>query len=110
MKLGSYVFVGASLLLTACSESPEQVALAEGQTIWQGTCAVCHAQGLAGSPPIGNKKMWSKRIAKGLPVLFDHAKNGFEGDTGIMPARGGNASLTDAQIELAVKYMVSQSQ
>ncbi|EWH12164.1 cytochrome c5 [Catenovulum agarivorans DS-2] len=111
MKISAYPSIAVvAILLSACSESPEQVALEQGKAIWEGTCAVCHAQGLAGSPPIGNKKMWAKRIEKGLPVLFEHAKNGFSGETGLMPPRGGNEDLTDHQVELAVKYMVSQSQ
>ncbi|AWB66814.1 cytochrome c5 family protein [Saccharobesus litoralis] len=103
--------IAAMFGLAACSDD-EPAAVAEvhpGKVIWSKTCAVCHAQGLAGSPPIGNTKMWAPRIAKGMPTLYSHAKNGFSGETGEMPARGGNPALTDAEIELAVDYMVSQS-
>ena len=101
----------ASISLSACSE-PEATApavVSQGEQIWSKTCAVCHSQGLGGSPPIGNVKMWAPRIAQGLPVLYEHAKNGYSGNTGEMPARGGNPALTDKEIELAVEYMVSQS-
>jgi len=87
--------------------SPE---LAQGKQIWEGTCQVCHLSGIAEAPPIGNKKAWQKRIAQGEAVLIQHAIEGFSGNFGTMPARGGNATLTDEEIALAVRYMVFASQ
>ena len=40
-----------------------------------------------------------------MDTLFDHAINGFKG----MPAKGGNASLSDEAVEAAVEYMVKGS-
>lgn len=102
-----------ALLLTGCSDSEETKTTAkatptEGQLIWEANCAVCHQQGLGGAPMIGNKVQWKNRVTQGLPTLFDHALNGYSGNTGEMPARGGNEALTDAQVKLAVTYMVSQ--
>lgn len=34
---------------------------------------------------------------------------GFKGNTGMMPAKGGFASLSDEKIAAVVQYMVSQS-
>lgn len=99
-----------SLLLAGCGESPEQAELKLGQKIWEGTCQVCHLNGLGGAPAKGNRKAWAPRIEQGLEVLIGHALNGFDGAEGSMPARGGNAELSDRQVAAAVKYMVSQSQ
>ena len=58
----------------------------------------------------GDIPTWEPRIAQGLEVLLDHAINGFQGATGVMPARGGYASLTDEQVSAAVEYMIQASQ
>lgn len=84
--------------------------LAQGKAVWDGTCRTCHLNGVGGAPPMGNKTAWAPRIEKGIDTLIAHAQNGFEGNEGTMPARGGNANLSDADIAAAVRYMVAQSQ
>ena len=64
----------------------------------------CHAAGIAGAPKTGDKGIWTVRIAKGKPTLYEHALKGFNG----MPAKGGNTSLADADVKAAVDYMVAQ--
>lgn len=76
-----------------------------GQQIWQGTCSACHQAGVLGAPKIGDKAEWAPHLAKGLKVLEDHALHGFLQ----MPAKGGNPSLSDAQVIKALEYMISQS-
>ena len=42
------------------------------------------------------------------PYVYDHAINGFFGpDDTMMPERGGNSALTDAEVKAAVDYMVA---
>jgi len=94
--------------LSACS-NPDPV-LEQGKVVWEGTCKVCHLNGMAGAPKMGDAFVWKNRIAQGNAVLVDHALNGFEGNHGTMPARGGNANLSDDEVAAAVYYMVSQSQ
>lgn len=102
--------VTGAVLLAACSEkqpAPEAVKqVSQGELVYNKSCKVCHAQGLNGAPILGNKKMWSKRAPQGIEVLVDHASNGF----GLMPAKGGNAQLSDAEIQAAVEYMISKVQ
>lgn len=86
--------------------APVATASADGKGTYGASCAACHASGAAGSPKLGDKGAWKKRIAQGMDTLFDHAINGFKG----MPAKGGNASLSDEAVEAAVKYMVKSSQ
>ena len=83
--------------------------LEAGRKVWVGTCIQCHSTGLGGAPLIGNRDMWGPRIEKGLDVLFEHAIGGFYGDVGEMPARGGNAELTDDDIRAAVRFMTSRA-
>ncbi|WP_420555323.1 c-type cytochrome [Neptuniibacter marinus] len=89
--------------------SLSELALA-GKTTYEGACKVCHGSGLTGSPKFGDSDAWSARIKKGMPVLLDHAVNGFSGDTGVMPPKGGRVDLSDQQVEQAVAYMVESSQ
>lgn len=81
-----------------------------GEKAYKSTCAMCHASGAAGAPILGNKDDWAPRIAQGKDTLYKHALEGFTGAKGMMPAKGGNASLADDAVKGAVDYMVGQSQ
>ena len=73
------------------------------------SCATCHNAGIANSPKTGDKAEWKARIAQGNSTLYKHAIKGFKGSKGFMPAKGGNASLSDDAVKAAVDYMVAQS-
>jgi cytochrome c5 len=83
--------------------------LAEGRSVWMGTCRACHLMGAAGAPAVTDFENWEPRIAKGIRTLFQSPIHGIKGDDGEykMPPRGGNDRLTDRQIEAAVEYMVA---
>jgi cytochrome c5 len=83
---------------------------ADGKATYDATCFACHGTGVAGSPKLGDKAAWKDRIAQGAETLHKHAIEGFQGKTGVMPAKGGNASLSDDDVKAAVDYMVSESQ
>lgn len=87
---------------------PADPVLQKGRQVWQGTCMGCHGGNKAtGAPKITATKKWQPRIAQGLPVLIDHATNGFLGKTyAEMPARGANPNLSDAEVAAAVAFMV----
>ena len=77
----------------------------DGKSTYNGICQACHAAGLAGAPKFGDKAAWTPRLTKGQQTLYDHALKGFN----MMPAKGGNPSLSDEQVKAAVDYMVSQA-
>jgi cytochrome c5 len=81
-----------------------------GEKVFKSTCAMCHQSGAAGAPIAGNKDDWGPRIAQGKDTLYTHAINGFTGQKGAMPAKGGNTSLADADVKAAVDYMVAKAQ
>lgn len=83
--------------------------LAAGKATYDAACVACHGAGLAGAPKVGDKAAWKDRIAQGMNVLNDHANKGFKGKSGFMPAKGGRANLSDAEVNNAVAYMVEQS-
>jgi c(7)-type cytochrome triheme protein len=76
-----------------------------GKAIYEGTCSACHNSGVAGAPRLGDAAAWAPRIKTGVAALVASATGG----KGVMPPRGGNASLTDAQLQAAVGYMVGQA-
>ncbi len=81
----------------------------DGHQVYQAACVACHGAGIAGAPKLGDKSQWAKRIAKGLDTLYASAVNGVQGSTGAMPAKGGNAALSNTEVKAAVDYIVSQS-
>lgn len=80
-------------------------AAAEGKPVYEKVCSVCHAQGVAGAPKLGDKAAWGPRLQQGMDALVQSAMKG----KGAMPPKGGNAALSDAEIRAAVEFMVSQS-
>lgn len=90
------------------ANKPEEAANDMGKKVFGTTCSLCHASGAAGAPIFGNKADWDPRIAQGMDVLYKHALEGFTGAKGMMPARGGSATLTDEQVKAAVNYMVDK--
>ena len=58
---------------------------------------------------MGDKADWGPRIAQGKDTMYKHAIEGFTGEKGMMPARGGGASLSDDDVKAAVDFMADQS-
>lgn len=76
-----------------------------GKAVYDKNCMACHSTGAAGAPKLGDVAAWSARVATGLPALLVSAAKG----KGVMPPRGGNAALTDAELKAVVSYMVAQA-
>ena len=91
--------IAGSLLVTV------QARAANGKATYDSTCAACHTSGVAGAPKLGDKAAWAPRLATGAAALNASAING----KGIMPPKGGNKALPDADIIAAVDYLLSQS-
>ena len=94
MKTMLIVFSAASLLMSS-------LAFADGKAVYDTACAACHKDGVAGAPKSGDKAAWAARIKSGKDALYASAMKG----KGAMPAKGGNASLSDADVKAAVDYM-----
>jgi len=89
------------------AKAPAQkpAAAADGKKVFDSTCTACHSTGVAGSPKLGDQAAWAPRVKQGVDALVQSALKG----KGAMPPKGGNASLSDADIRAAVEFMVSQS-
>jgi cytochrome c5 len=74
-----------------------------GEEVYKAVCAMCHATGLMNAPKFGDKAQWEPRIKQGYDTLVTNATKGIR----TMPAKGGNPSLSDAEVAGAVKYMAN---
>ncbi len=94
--------------------APQKVAMSDaataGKAVYDKACQACHNMGIAGAPKVGDVAGWTDRIKQGMATLNDHAINGYQGANGVMPAKGGNMSLSDDEVKNAVAYMVEASQ
>jgi cytochrome c5 len=103
-NLSLIVLTATSCLMSTLNASAANREAAVGRNTFELTCAACHLGGMGGAPAIIDKENWRIRLQQGEAVLTQHALEGFRA----MPARGGNASLTDAEIVAAVKYMLAR--
>ena len=77
----------------------------DGSVIFNNLCTGCHTSGAGGAPTLTAAGMGARQ-AKGVETLYKHAIEGFTG-TGVMPAKGGNPSLTDEQVKATVDWMLA---
>lgn len=103
------ILLGLSAAAVFAVPAAHAADVAAGQKVYQQACFACHAAGVAGAPKVGDTGAWSPRIEQGMDTLVKHATEGFKGNTGFMPAKGGRADLSDAQVADAVAYMVAES-
>ena len=96
-------FVVLSALAATLSLSAGLSQAADGKEIYNQSCAMCHAAGLANAPKLGDKAAWEPRLKAGKDGLVLSALKG----KGAMPAKGGNPKLTDEQIGAAVDFMLA---
>lgn len=76
-----------------------------GQEVYNKVCVACHAAGVLGAPKVGSKELWEPRLAQGLTVLVNNSVTGIRA----MPAKGGDPSLTEANLKEAIIYMLDQT-
>jgi cytochrome c5 len=77
-----------------------------GTEVYEQVCVACHGQGVGGAPRAEDAVAWNARAAKGKSVLYKHAIEGFQGEAGVMPPKGGRTDISDELIEAAVDHMI----
>lgn len=75
-----------------------------GKTIFESKCILCHGNGIAGAPRLGNKTEWAPRIRKKFSLLLKHATAGYRA----MPPKGACLECSVTDLEAAINYMLEQ--
>lgn len=104
----SRILTAAACVAVAASFSVDAHAAynaAAGKAVYDASCAMCHNTGMMNAPKTGVKADWTARMGQGLEKMVSKSIAGFN----TMPARGGNAKLTNQQVGDAVAYMVEHS-
>ena len=99
----------AAAVAAAAKAAASQVAYGgtkDGSVIYAQLCTGCHTSGAGGAPTMA-RAQWTARIGQGVETLNKHAIEGFQGQAGIMPAKGGNPALTDEQVVATVDWMLA---
>lgn len=86
-------------------EPIEETVTFSGKAAYDLVCAGCHEEGVDGAPRTGDREAWAGRSWLWEAVLFEHAKQGYMD----MPAKGGDATLHDATVEMAAEYMLTKT-
>ena len=80
-----------------------------GKEVYDAACFICHASGVAGAPKFGDAANWGPRVEKGMDTLYKHSIEGFMGESGLMPPKGGRPDFSDEDVKAAVDYMVNNA-
>ncbi len=98
----------AAATTTTATATATPVSADAGEKLFGSVCTTCHTAGLMGAPKLADKAAWAPRIAQGKDTLYKHAISGYQGKSGVMPAKGGSQA-SDDEVEAAVDYMVSKA-
>ena len=90
------------------SALPSVMTMLSGKEVYNSACIACHMTGAGGAPLLGDAGAWEARVAQGKQLLIQRAVEGYTGEVGIMPAKGGRLDLSDEEVENAVTYMLDQ--
>jgi cytochrome c5 len=72
-----------------------------GESIYNKSCASCHAVGILNAPKPKDEANWTPRLAQGISGLVESAVAG----KGMMPPRGGCSSCSDDDLKSAIQFM-----
>lgn len=78
----------------------------DGGQIYDLACSSCHNSGVANAPIFGSYTSWIDRLGEDRNILYSNSINGYRGEKGYMPAKGGDSRLTDEQVKSAVNFMM----
>jgi len=74
---------------------------ADGESIYNKSCASCHAVGILNAPKPKDEANWTPRLAQGISGLVESAVVG----KGMMPPRGGCSSCSNDDLKSAIQFM-----
>lgn len=99
MFLLKFIVVGMAMLM-----SPAAATAAAGESIYKDKCSACHDSGAGLAPRVQVRGDWLAREKRGRNAMYASAIGGVP--LTAMAAKGGFSELTDAEVKLAVDYML----
>lgn len=75
-----------------------------GKAIFESKCILCHKNGVAGAPRLGNRPDWAPRIKKNFSLLLKHVITGYRA----MPPKGACLECSISDLETTIRYMLEQ--
>jgi cytochrome c5 len=110
-KYLSRCFVAAAIWLAGMPAMGQDSArLALGEKVFVASCKSCHDTGKQqnDAPQLSEQSEWKDRAGKGRADLYKSAIEGFSAYYS-MPARGGNAALSDEEVRASVDYLLQRA-
>ena len=103
--------VAASAKPTPVSNVPltsNEITAQSGKAVFDKTCIACH--GADGKGAIPGIPALQSRLSQSDEILLQHIKDGMQspGSSMMMPPRGGNPNLSDADLSSVLLYMRQQ--
>ena len=95
----------ATVQLAVAEVAAPVAAKLTGEQVYNTACFACHGPGVGGAPKLGDAADWSVRNAQGISTLNRHAIEGYQGQLGYMPPKGGRVDLSDEEIIASVAFM-----
>lgn len=102
--IGKVKVATSNIAQPSLSEVNKNSLILLGRTIFESKCILCHKNGVAGAPRIGNKPDWAPRIKKKFSLLLKHVTMGYQA----MPPKGACLECSISDLELAIHYMLEQ--
>lgn len=100
------VITDPAALLKVSAASATARAPMSGADVVAKVCGACHGTGVLNAPKIGDKAAWNKlKAGGGVAGMVASAVKGKDA----MPPRGGDPSLSDAEIKAAIEQMLKQT-
>ncbi len=99
------LFVLLFAVETMAQTLPASQRYRDGEAVYRYACAHCHDHGEGEAPVIGDQQTWTSRSGLWEAVLIEHADAGYLS----MPASGGDARLSDYDVEVATEYMLERT-
>tara|TARA_R110002124_G_scaffold263280_1_gene429502 strand:+ start:103 stop:459 length:357 start_codon:yes stop_codon:yes gene_type:complete len=109
MKIVISILLSCGAMLSAASSTPPEVELVKkGEVVYKSTCFACHGldgKGMVpGTPDLTGKK---SPLMQDTSVIKKRILEGFqsEGSQLAMPAKGGNPTLKESEVDAVILYM-----
>ena len=104
----SILAILSAMLMVVPATVAEASPALSGRAVYETVCIACHAAQnvMVAAPKIGDQAEWGRLLGAAggrIATLTDHAVDG----VGAMPAKGGAAHLSRAEVQSAIAYMMA---